>query len=169
MDEAARDAGAQQPGGAGIGDRGGVSPNIGWWSATGLVGRLSRVLSTASPGSCRIPAVVAVTVAERETRELHPVPEVGGEVPGLLSCPCRGRVGGDAGEVRAPNAVFEEHQDVEPCAECGAEVEEAAAMVLWVRFPRQPEAVVAWIGLVMREWWSVRPGPCARRLRTRPG
>jgi hypothetical protein len=52
------------------------------------------------------------------------VPEVGGEVPGLLRRPCLGWVRGDAGDVQAPGVVFEEHQCVETFAECGVDVEE---------------------------------------------
>ncbi|WP_443216895.1 hypothetical protein [Saccharothrix sp. ALI-22-I] len=69
-------------------------------------------------------AVLAVAVAEQEARRLHPLSEVGGEVPGLLRRPLPGRVGGDAGDVRAPGVVFEERQRVEPLAEHGVEVEE---------------------------------------------
>ncbi|WP_245886776.1 hypothetical protein [Umezawaea tangerina] len=68
--------------------------------------------------------VLAVTVAEHESERLHSVSEVSGEIPGLLRCLCLGGVGGDAGDVQASGAVFEEGQCVEACAEHGVEVQE---------------------------------------------
>src|SRR6185503_20069016 len=69
-------------------------------------------------------AVLGVAVAEQESQGLDTGAEVGGEVSGLLRCPCLGRMGGDARDVQAPGAVFEEGQCVEACAEHGVEVEE---------------------------------------------
>ncbi|WP_179118173.1 hypothetical protein [Saccharothrix sp. ALI-22-I] len=69
-------------------------------------------------------AVLAVAVAEQEAQGLHSMPEVGGEVPGLLRRPLLGWVSGDAGDVKASGAVFEEHQCVQAPAEHGIEVEE---------------------------------------------
>src|SRR6185503_18045342 len=43
-------------------------------------------------------AVLAVAVAEQEAQGLHSVSEVGGEVSGLLRCPCPSGMGGDAGD-----------------------------------------------------------------------
>lgn len=50
--------------------------------------------------------------------------EVAGEVPGLLSCPYLSGVGGDAGDVQASGAVFEERQGVQTVPEHGVDVEE---------------------------------------------
>ena len=69
-------------------------------------------------------AVLGVVVAEQETQGPDAGAEVGGEVSGLLRCPCLCRVGGDAGDVQASGVGFEECQGVEACAEHGVEVEE---------------------------------------------
>jgi hypothetical protein len=69
-------------------------------------------------------AVLGVAVAEQESQGLDAGAEVCGEGSSLLRCPCLGRMGGDAGDVQAPGAVFEEGQCVEACAERGVEVEE---------------------------------------------
>src|SRR5688500_3235230 len=59
-----------------------------------------------------------------EAQCLHPKSEVDGAVPGHLGRPLPGRVGGDAGDVQAAGAVFEEYQRVQTPAERGVEVEE---------------------------------------------
>ncbi|WP_197289294.1 hypothetical protein [Saccharothrix sp. NRRL B-16348] len=68
--------------------------------------------------------VLAVAVTEQEAQGRHPVSELGGEGPGLLHGPCLCGVGGDAGDVQAPGAVFKERQCVQTCAEHGVDVEE---------------------------------------------
>ena len=90
-------------------------------------GRLRRALDHAQvvgleDGVERL-AVLAVAVTEKEAQGLRPVSEVGGEVPGLLRGPCLCRVCGDAGDVQASGAVFEEGQYVQAFAEHGVDVE----------------------------------------------
>lgn len=69
-------------------------------------------------------SVFAVAVAEQEAQVVRAPAEVGCRVPCLLHCPLAGGVGGDAGDVQAPGAVFEERERVQTPAECGIDVEE---------------------------------------------
>ncbi|GAA1282167.1 hypothetical protein GCM10009646_81840 [Streptomyces aureus] len=55
----------------------------------------------------------AVPVPEEEAQRLQPVPLRHGKVPGLLNGLFGGGVGGDAREVDAAGAVFDEDQGVQ--------------------------------------------------------
>ena len=68
--------------------------------------------------------VLGVAVAQDESQGLYAGAEIRGKVARLLGRPFSGGVAGDAGDVEATGAVFEERDGVEACAEHGVEVEE---------------------------------------------
>lgn len=68
--------------------------------------------------------VFTVPVPDEEAHQVHAALQGHGEVPGLLSGPRGGGVGGDVGEVEAPGAVFDEDQGMEALEEDGVDVEE---------------------------------------------
>lgn len=74
-------------------------------------------------GAARV-AVFAVAVTQQKAQRFHARSELAGQVPRLLYRPAPCRMRGDAGDVQAPGAVFEERQCVQTCAEHGVDVEE---------------------------------------------
>jgi hypothetical protein len=70
-----------------------------------------------------LPAL-AIAVAQQEAQGPHACAQADGHVPGLLHSPPAGGMGGDAGDVQAPRAMFEECQRVQPLAEHDVDVEE---------------------------------------------
>lgn len=85
--------------------------------------------------------VFGVAVGQHETQGLHPCAEVSGEVARLLHRPLAGRVGDNAGQVRAPGAVLEERRHIQALARTVSRWKRSAAMIpsAWaVRNVRRP-------------------------------
>jgi hypothetical protein len=56
---------------------------------------------------------LGVAVTDQEPQRVHPGTQLHGQVPGLLSHPYPGRVGGDPGQVQPAATVLDEYQDIQ--------------------------------------------------------
>jgi hypothetical protein len=73
--------------------------------------------------------VLAVAIAEQKPELAQSPIDVGDEVASLLCRPVLGRMGGHAGDVQPPCAVFEEHQGIEVLPSAVSMWKRSAAMM----------------------------------------